>query len=74
MALTKKTTAQLSVIQEATEKAMLGITLRDKIRNGDTPYRTKMTDVISCIARFKWQWVGLVARENAQNWTKRITN
>lgn len=44
------------------ERAMLGVSLRDKIRNEEIRRRTKVVDIIQRIAELKWQWVGHVAR------------
>ena len=41
-----------------TQMAMLGILLREMIRNENIRRRTGVTDVIERIAKLKWQWVG----------------
>lgn len=56
------------------ERAMLGITMRDNVRNSDLRNRTQVTDVMSRVAKLKWQWVGPVARENNKKCSPRITN
>ncbi|CAG9839094.1 unnamed protein product [Diabrotica balteata] len=56
------------------ERDMLGISLRDRIRNIDIRERTKITDVAERIARLKWQWVRHVSRDNHEKWTQRLTS
>lgn len=73
MAITKKSAAKLRVTQKAMERAMLGITLRDKVRNTDIRAKTKITDVMERTAELKWQWAGHVARKNTEEWSHKIT-
>ncbi|KAJ8733714.1 hypothetical protein PYW07_014265 [Mythimna separata] len=47
---------RLKVTQRAMERAMLGVTLRDHIRNEDIRKRTKVTNIARRIAKLKWQW------------------
>jgi len=51
---------------------MLDISLRDKIRNGEIRKRTRVEDVIECIAKQKWKWAGHIARTSEDRWTKKI--
>jgi len=53
---------------------MLGISLRNKIRNEEIRRRTKVVDIMKRISESKWQWVGHVARQNHDSWTARITH
>ncbi|CAH2230173.1 jg12519 [Pararge aegeria aegeria] len=46
---------KLQVAQRAMEIAMLGISLRDKIRNEVIRQRTKVTDIAFCVNILKWQ-------------------
>jgi hypothetical protein len=46
---------RLNVTQRAMERAMVGVSLRDRIRNDEIHKRTKVTD-IARIADLKWQW------------------
>jgi len=50
--------------QREIERAMLGISLRDKIRNEEIKRRTRVCEVVGRIARLKWRWAGHVARNN----------
>ncbi|XP_068631464.1 dynein axonemal intermediate chain 3 [Battus philenor] len=44
------------------ESVMLGVSLRDQIRNEEFHRRTKITDVARRFARLKWQWAWYIAR------------
>lgn len=61
---TKQTVTKLQVTQRAMERSMLGISLRDRIRNEEIRQITKVTDVIDRAARLKWDYAGHVARRN----------
>ncbi|XP_048517448.1 uncharacterized protein LOC125502643 [Dendroctonus ponderosae] len=50
---------------------MLGISLRDTVRNENIIQRTKVTDIMELVAHLNWQWVGHVARQN-RKWTKKL--
>ena len=69
MALTVKSASRLRVTQRAMERAMLNISLRDKIRNVEIRRRTKVNDVMEEIAANKWRWAGHVARQDSNRWT-----
>jgi hypothetical protein len=47
---------RLNVTQRAIERAMLGVSLRDGIRNDEIRKRTKVPDIARRIADVKWQW------------------
>ncbi|CAH2245459.1 jg8713 [Pararge aegeria aegeria] len=47
------------------ERAMLGVSLRDKVRNDEIRRRTKVTDIAQRISKLKWQWAGHVCRPMA---------
>ncbi|CAH2217048.1 jg26090 [Pararge aegeria aegeria] len=44
------------------ERAMLGVSLRDQIRNEEIRRRTRVTDIAQRVAKLKWQWAGHIAR------------
>jgi len=54
------------------ERAMIGITLRDRIRNEEILRRTKVTDVLRLVAQLKCRWTGHVARQDDHMWAHRI--
>ena len=74
MSLTKRSAQRLQVTQRAMERSMLGVSLRDKIRNETLRSKTKLTDVMHRVAKLKWQWTGHVARQNIDRWPNKITN
>lgn len=51
--LTRSTANKLRICQRAMERAMLGISLRDKIRNEEIRMRTNVADVMERVARQK---------------------
>ncbi|CAH2246315.1 jg20083 [Pararge aegeria aegeria] len=40
------------------ERAMLGVCLRDQIRNEEIRRRTRVTDIAQLVAKLKWKWLG----------------
>ena len=72
MTLTKASVNKLSVTQRAMERAMLGISLRDRVRNQVIRARSKVKDVAEVVLALKWRWVGHVARDDEDKWTKRL--
>jgi len=72
LTLTKKTAENLRVAQRAMERAMLGITRRDRIPNNTIRQRTKTKDIVEYVARMKWRWAGHVARTSNDRWTRRL--
>ncbi|KAI8441772.1 hypothetical protein MSG28_005461 [Choristoneura fumiferana] len=42
-------------VTQAIERTRLGVSLRDRIRNGDIRSRTKVTDIALRVAKLKWQ-------------------
>lgn len=73
MAITRKTAEELRVAQRAMERAMLGISLREKIPNTEIRRRTGVTDIMEQIARQKWRWTGHIARRDEERWEHRLT-
>lgn len=69
--LTMNSANRLRVCQRAMERAMLGVSLRDRIRNVDIRRRTGVCDVVERVAKLKWQWAGHLARNNSK-WTKTL--
>ena len=63
---------KLKVTQRAMARAMLGVSLRDRIRNEDIRKRTKVTDVARRIAKLKWQWAGHIARRTDGRWGRKV--
>ncbi|CAH2234448.1 jg6125 [Pararge aegeria aegeria] len=53
---------RLRATQRAMERAMLGVSLRDLIRNVEIRRRTIVTDIAQRVAKLKWQWTGHIVR------------
>jgi len=52
---------------------MIETSLKYKIRNEDIRRRTRVTDVIERMAKFKWHRVGHIGRQDRERWTIKIT-
>ncbi|CAH2244434.1 jg11614 [Pararge aegeria aegeria] len=55
-------TEGLRVTQRAVERAMLGVSLRDQIKNEEICRRNRVTDIAHRVAKLKWQWTGHIAQ------------
>jgi hypothetical protein len=64
--------ASAKVGQRNMERAMLGVSLRDRIRNQVIRQRTKVTDIAHHINMLKWQWAGHISRRTDNRWGKRV--
>jgi hypothetical protein len=60
------------VAQWALERAMLGVSLRDRIRNQVIRQRTKVTDIAHRISMLLWQWAGHISRRTDNRRGKRV--
>ncbi|CAH2237605.1 jg7369 [Pararge aegeria aegeria] len=56
------------VTQRAMERAMLGVYLRDQMRNEEIRGRTKVTDIAQRVPKLKWQWAGHIVRRTDGRW------
>jgi hypothetical protein len=54
--LTAQLVHKFRVAQRAMERAMLAVSLRDRIRNQVIRQRTKVTDIAHRISMLKWRW------------------
>ncbi|CAH2233307.1 jg6231 [Pararge aegeria aegeria] len=63
---------RLRVNQRAMERAMLGVSLRDQIRNEEIRRRTRVTDIAQRVAKLKWQWAGYIARRTDGRWGLKV--
>jgi hypothetical protein len=54
------------------ERAMLRVSLRDRIRNDEIRKRTKGTDIARRIADLKWQWAAHIARRTDGRWGGKV--
>ena len=71
VALSKSNMERLKVMERAMERRMLGISLRDRVRNEEMRRRTKVTEIAERIATLKWRWAGHIARMTDDRWTRR---
>lgn len=72
LTLTKATAEKLRVTQRRMERSMIGLTLRDRVRNEEIRRRTGVDDIIQRITKQKWRWAGHIARMADGRWTKRL--
>ncbi|CAH2217693.1 jg26591 [Pararge aegeria aegeria] len=63
---------RLRVAQPAKERAMLGVSLRDKIRNKEIRKRTRVTEIAQRVAKLKLQWAGHVAWRTDGRWGLKV--
>ncbi|CAH2235021.1 jg1290 [Pararge aegeria aegeria] len=66
---------RLRVSQRAMERAMLGVSLRDQMRderNEEIRRRTRVTDIAQRVAKLKWQWAGHIARRTDGRWGLKV--
>ena len=70
--LTVRLVHQFKVAQRAMERAMLGVTLMDKIRNEVICQSTKVADIAERISKLKWQWAGHISRRTDNRWGRRV--
>jgi hypothetical protein len=68
--LTARQGFKFKVAQQAMERAMLGVSLRDRIERDRK--RTKVTDIAHRISTLKWQWTGLISRRTDNRWGQRV--
>ncbi|CAH2268719.1 jg24610 [Pararge aegeria aegeria] len=61
---------RLGVTQRAMENAMLGVSLRDQIRNVEIRKRTRVTNIAQRVAKLKWQWAGHIVRRKDGRWSQ----
>ncbi|KAJ4433359.1 hypothetical protein ANN_15618 [Periplaneta americana] len=60
--LTKKQALKLGRCQRRMERKILGISLKDRIRNEEVRRRSGVEDVVTLANRMKWRWGGHVVR------------
>jgi len=72
-AITKRMQERLRITQRSMERAMVGVTRRDRKTNGWLRQQTGVQDITMKIKQLKWQWAGHVARMTDNRWTKKVT-
>ncbi|CAH2232146.1 jg20821 [Pararge aegeria aegeria] len=52
---------------------MLGVYLRDQIRNEEIRYkRTRVTDIAQRVTKLKWQWADHIVRRKDGRWGPKV--
>lgn len=59
--------------QRAMERSMLGLIIKDRVRNVDIRTRMKLTDILTRIDVQKWRWAGHMLRHPTNKWSKQVT-
>ncbi|CAH2267434.1 jg23813 [Pararge aegeria aegeria] len=54
------------------KRAMLGVSLRDRIINVEIRSRTRVTDIAQRVAKLKWQWAGHIVRRKNGRWSPKV--
>ena len=72
-ALNKRMQGKMQTTQRAMERAMIGITRRDRKANEWVREQTGLQDIMTVTRKLKWQWAGHIARLTDNRWTKTIT-
>ncbi|CAH2238163.1 jg22091 [Pararge aegeria aegeria] len=70
LSLTTGLIRRLRVNQRAMERAMLGVSLSDQIRNEEIRRRTRVTDIAQQVAKLKW--AGHIARRTDGRWGLKV--
>jgi hypothetical protein len=70
--LTARLVHMFKVAQRNMERAMLGVSLRDRIRDQVIRRRTKVTDIAHRISMLKRQWADHISRRTDKRWGKRV--
>ncbi|CAH2266610.1 jg19812 [Pararge aegeria aegeria] len=65
---------RLRVTQRAMERALLGVSLHDRISNVEIRRITRVTDIAQRVAKLKWQWAGLIVRRKDGRWGPKAPN
>lgn len=55
------------------EGSILGIKIKDKIRNTKIWCKTNTTAITKLSFRLKWEWTGHLIRDDKDKWAKRTT-
>ncbi|CAH2215736.1 jg21577 [Pararge aegeria aegeria] len=63
---------KFKVAQRAMERAMLGVSQRDRIRNDEILRRTKVTDIAQRISKLMWQRAGHVCGRTDGRWGRHV--
>lgn len=70
--LTKDIVQKINVFQRATERSMLNIKRKDRVRNTSLRNITRVTDAVELACKLKWRWAGHVTRTTDNRWSERL--
>ncbi|CAH2242944.1 jg14512 [Pararge aegeria aegeria] len=59
---------RIRITQRAMESAMLGVTLRDQIKNKEIRRKPRVTDIAQRVAKLKWKWVRHISQRTDGCW------
>ena len=72
--LSQKTLVEkLETSQRATERKMLNVKLKDRLRYTIIRQRTRVTDIVQYVTNTKWKWAGHITQMKDNRWTIRST-
>ncbi|CAH2268943.1 jg6970 [Pararge aegeria aegeria] len=63
---------RLRVTQRTMERTMLGVSLRDQIRNVEIRRRSRVTDIAQRVAKLKWQRAGHIVGRKDGRWGSKV--
>ena len=66
--LTEALVKKLETSQQAMEKKMLNVKLKDRIRNTIIRQRTTVTNIVQYVTNTKWKWAGHIAQMKGNGW------
>ena len=69
--LTKALVKKLEMSQQAMERKMFHVELKDRFCNTITRQRSRVTDIVQYVTNTKWKWAGHIAWMKDNRWTVR---
>ena len=72
-AMTKRMQERLRTTQRSMERAIIGVTRRDRKTNAWVRQQSGVEDILAVVKRQKWRWAGHIARMEDSRWTKLVT-
>jgi hypothetical protein len=71
-AITKNIIDRIQKFQRAVERSLLGVKIKDKLKNTCIRKMTNIVDAAEMFCRLKWRWAGHTARTNDDRWSEKI--
>ncbi|KAG7295429.1 hypothetical protein JYU34_019084 [Plutella xylostella] len=63
---------KMQIFQRSAERSMLGLTLRNKVRNTIIRNTTNIIDAAKLVCQLKWRWAGHLARTTDGRWSEKM--